>query len=173
MEPRFFGAGGERLGIGKWGRDFKEKYLQSIIDFRLQVTFVSLGGNNLNQNIEKHEYDPYHYRYVMDQYMDLCKNIQENVPGIVIEMPQFPRADLRYSMHQRDYFVQVRAFNHIFQSRSKGKKHYWEKRCYNLTGVFGIDDQHLDDGVHLTDDHYYDIALDLFDIFVGPNVYHD
>ena len=109
----------------------------------------------------------------MDQYMDLCKLIQSKVPGNVIEMPQFPRADLRYSMEKRDYFDQVRAFNKIFTSRAKGKNHYWEKRCYNLQGVFGINDKHLADGVHLTANHYHDICQDLFDIFVGPVVYHD
>merc|ERR1711872_661969 len=116
--------------------------------------------------VPKKRYDPKYYRYVMDQYMDLCDLIQSKVPGNVIEMPQFPRADLRHDMEKRHYFDQVRAFNKIFTSRAKGKNHYWEKRCYNLQGVFGINDEHLADGVHLTANHYHDICQDLFDIFV-------
>ena len=175
VKVMLFGKGGERLGKDKNGEEFLDKYLPSLLQFKPQVTFVWLGGNNLNQNVARHGYFEKHYRVVMDQYMELTNTLKEKVGGLVIEMPQFPRKCVRYGMTSKQYYYQVREFNRRFASRAKNNKNYWKKRCYNMyhVGVFAGDRSYLKDDCHLTHKYYGIIAGDLFNFFVGPNVYHD
>ena len=111
----------------------------------------------------------------MNQYMDLMKSLRENISGLVIEMPQFPRKKVWHGMTSEEFYYQVREFNRRFASRAKNNPNYWRKRCYNMyhVGVYALDRGYLRDDCHLTDQHYGIIAGDLFNIFVGPNVYHD
>ena len=169
---RFFGYGGARLGVGRDGISFLDKYIDAIAAFNPDLAFCWIGGNNLGQNIVRDGYAENKYKEVFNLYMELVNEINGRIVGKCIAMPQFPRTSLeRWSpgMTWDHFYDQVSKFNKMFRSR-KIKRH----RCYQISGkFFKRNGTHWFDGVHLKYTHYGEIASDLMKEYVSKNIYHD
>ena len=157
VQVRFIGRRGASLN----GTSFCRDYIQDIINYHPTHVFIWIGANDLEQRLRgTRQYEYGRFNQIYDDLVHLNDVIRQRTGVNPTLFQALRRYQCRYGMRPEEYNLECFRFN------SRISHAHWAfNRTFNMPADLHFRTAFQSDWVHLHDENYSQLAIELYDRF--------